>query len=179
MSNTNEPGGARTFFALRTCASDMIPEAYKADRALADAYRDGWQMAARLEEQAKERLDWNAWAAGTAADRDWHRDVWAEVVHEHRKRSSFDETRREIDFHAEGGWFILTRYPEGGKFGPYTTREEAEAEVEDGDRIVKLPSAAALWDAFDAGLADAIVAGLAAYTNADYETHGGDDAAHN
>jgi hypothetical protein len=60
-----------------------------------------------------------------------------------------------------------------------TMREEAEAdaETEDGDRIVKLPSATALWDAFDDGVHDAIVAGLAIYTDADYEMHGGDDAA--
>jgi hypothetical protein len=155
---------------------NTIPKAYRADPALADAYKDGWLMAAWLEQAAIDRLRDEAWYGGASADKDWHRDIWADAVSEHRKRPSSDETRREIDSHAEGGYFILTRYPEGGKFGPYPTREEAEAEVEDGDRIVKLPSATALWDAFDDGVHDAIEAGLATYTDADYATQEGDDA---
>jgi hypothetical protein len=145
-----------------------IPAAYRADAALADAYKEGWELAACFESDAFHRLHHAAWCSGASPDKDWHWDIWNESVHEYRKRPSFADTRREIDFHAEGGWFILTRYPEGGKFGPYPTREEAEADAEEGDRIVLLPSAAALWEAFDAGVYDAIEAGLAEYTEADY-----------
>jgi hypothetical protein len=147
---------------------DTIPAAYEADPALADAYREGRLMAAWLEQDALDRLRDRAFYGGASPDKDWHWDIWNEVVREHRKRPSFADTRREIDFHAEGGFFIITRYPEGGKFGPYPTREEAEADAEEGDRIVLLPSAAALWEAFDNGVYDAIEAGLAEYTEADY-----------
>jgi hypothetical protein len=63
-----------------------IPEAYKADPDLKEAYEDGWLVAARLEQRAIEQLGWKAWAAGMAADRDWHEDVWWELVRQEQRR---------------------------------------------------------------------------------------------
>jgi hypothetical protein len=65
---------------------DEIPAAYKGDPDLIEAYQDGWLVAARLETKAIERLDYEAWAAGMAADRDWHEDIWWQLVREHQKR---------------------------------------------------------------------------------------------
>jgi hypothetical protein len=107
---------------------DKTPEAYRADPALAEAYEDGWLVAARLEQRAKEKLDWEAWAGGCEPDKPWHRDIWWGLVREEQRRH----------------WRFSDR------------------EVE---------------DAFDAGALDAIEAGLAEFTDADYEMHGGEDAA--
>jgi hypothetical protein len=156
---------------------EEVPAKYRDNEALADSYKEGWELAAWLESTAFHKMLERAWYGGVSPDKDWHWDIWNESVREYCKRSSFDETRREIDFHAEGGWFSLTRYPEGGKFGPYPTREEAEADAEEGDRIVLLPSAAALWEAFDDGVYDAIAAGLAAYTDEDYAQYGASEDA--
>jgi hypothetical protein len=80
---------------------DTIPEAYRADPDLADAYKDGWLVAARLENRAIERLGWTAWAAGMAADRDWHFGIWWGVVCEHQKRHwRFDDREVEEAFDA-------------------------------------------------------------------------------
>jgi hypothetical protein len=106
---------------------DTIPEAYGADPDLTEAYEDGWLVAARLEERAKEKLDWEAWAGGCEPDKPWHRDIWWELVREEQRRHwRFDD--REVE------------------------------------------------DAFDAGALDAIAAGLATYTDADYKQEN-DDAA--
>jgi hypothetical protein len=78
-----------------------IPEAYKADPDLKEAYEDGWLVAARLEEKAIERLDYEAWAAGMAADRDWHFDIWWELVREDQKRHwRFEDREVEEAFDA-------------------------------------------------------------------------------
>jgi hypothetical protein len=80
---------------------DKTPEAYRADPALAEAYEDGWLEAACLEDRAIKRLGWTAWAAGMAADRDWHFDVWWELVREHQKRHwRFDDREVEEAFDA-------------------------------------------------------------------------------
>jgi len=80
---------------------DEVPDIYRADPALAEAYQDGWLVAARLEQRAIEQLGYKAWAAGMAADRDWHRDVWWELVRQEQRRYwRFDDREVEEAFDA-------------------------------------------------------------------------------
>jgi hypothetical protein len=65
---------------------DEVPDIYRADANLKEAYEDGWLVAARLEQRAIEQLGWKAWAAGMAIDRDWHREVWWELVRKEQRR---------------------------------------------------------------------------------------------
>jgi hypothetical protein len=150
-------------------APPSIPEPYAAQW-LSDAYANGWWFAADIPRATIGHLRWEAWARDepyTAADlREWHRDLCWDIEYAQRQTPGFARFKQRFAANMGGGWFIVT--PAGAQFGPFTTHDRASAEVEDGDRIECRPSAAALWDAFDAGAADAIDAGLAEFTDADY-----------
>jgi hypothetical protein len=98
---------------------ETIPQAYQTDKALADAYKDGWFVAAHFERTAKIQFDCEALLIGLIGpDRDWHRDVWARIVSDCKSHFRFESSELSL--------------------------------------------------AFDHGALDAIEAGLAAYTDADY-----------
>jgi hypothetical protein len=135
-----------------------------------DAYRDGWWFAADIPQAAFNHLRWEAWARSepyTVADlREWHRDLCWDIEYAQRQTPGFGRLKLRFDAHADGGWFVVTR--DGKSFGPFTTHDRAKADVEEGARIEYRPSAAVLWDSFDQGAADAIEAGIAEFTDADY-----------
>jgi hypothetical protein len=79
---------------------DTIPEAYRADPALTEAYEDGWLMAARLEDEACEWLGHNAWCHGIVPDKEYHYDVWFERVQEHQRRGyRFNNVEEMVAFY--------------------------------------------------------------------------------
>jgi hypothetical protein len=146
-----------------------IPEPYAAQW-VSNAYRDGWWFAADIPRATFGHLRWETWARDepyTVADlRKWHRDLCWDIEYAQRQTPGFKRFKQQFDAHAGGGWFVVLH--DDRFFGLYRTREEAEAHVEWGARIEYRPSAAVLWDSFDQGAADAIEAGLAEFTDADY-----------
>lgn len=157
---------------------DTIPEAYASCTYLADAYRRGWNHGHGIACHNVPELGKTYWTEGEGritADADNIRDVHATLCHaaadNSRSYSPFEFTASEFNWMQDGGWFIM----EDGEDprGPFDTREEAEAEAEaeaDGgeDKVIELPAAEEMWQAFEEGTADAIAADLAEYSDDDY-----------
>jgi hypothetical protein len=146
-----------------------IPQPHAAQW-LSNAYADGWWFAVDIPRATIGHLRWEAWARSepyTVADlREWHRDLCWDIEYAQRQMPGFGRLKQQFDAHADGGWFVVVQ--DDKCFGPYATRKEAAAHVEEGARIEYRPSAAVLWDSFDQGAADAIEAGLAEFADADY-----------
>jgi hypothetical protein len=150
-----------------------IPDAYASQTDLSDAYRAGWNhghgiachnvptIGARIFSDSLGRVTVNA-----ANVREVHEAACFEAADNARQYSPFEFTAHAFNQYGDGGWFILP-YGED-KRGPFDSEAEARAEADEDDDIAELPSSEEVWQAFEAGQADAIAADLATYDDADY-----------
>jgi len=162
---------------MARCIPDTIPDAYTAPR-LADAYRLGWNHGHGIACHNVPELGAKLWTDSLGrvtvdADniRDVHQDACFAAADNARCYSPFEFTAKAFNDHGEGGFLIC--YDHGDRSETvYATREEAEeaakAEGWEGTDIEEIPSADAMWEAFEAGTANAIMADLADYTDEDY-----------
>ena len=122
-----------------------IPEAYRQNETLADAYRDGFNHGhgiachnvPRIGDKISPCVDWVGYRYVTAENiRDAHEMYCFEAEANSRQFSPFEFTANELN-------------------------EAGEGDDEN-------PSSDELWEAFEAGTADAIRADIGTYSDADY-----------
>jgi hypothetical protein len=129
-----------------------IPDAYKAHDDLTDAYRRGWNHGhgcasanvPTIGDHIDRSIDWEG--LGDTVDAENIRDYHALLSHagadNSRDFSPFEFTAHEFNQHPS----------------EYSEREEGD----------DTPTSEEMWEAFEAGTADAIAADLATYTDEDY-----------
>lgn len=150
----------------------IIPDSYNSCDTLRDAYADGWnaghgiachnvpQLGARL------RTDSLGLVVVRADNvREVHESLCFEAESNCRSYSPFEFTAHRLNHLGDGGFFVMEDGEEPR--GPFDTQAEAEAEA-DGDDVAELPSSDEAWEAYDAGVCDAIRADLTTYTDEHY-----------
>lgn len=126
-----------------------IPDAYKTHEDLEDAYRRGWSHGhgiachnvPTIGDRISPEVDWQGLGkrVNESNIRDYHSLLCHAGADNSRQYSPFEFTAHEFNEHP--------------------------SEPEEGDDT---PTSEEMWEAFEAGTADAISADLSAYTNADY-----------
>jgi hypothetical protein len=150
----------------------IIPTQYAACDTLRDAYADGWNsghgIACHNVPSIGDKL-WTESLGRVVVDaeniREVHESICFEAESNCRSYSPFEYTANRLNHLGDGGWFVL----ENGEAprGPFDTQAQAESEA-DGEDVAELPSSDEAWEAYDAGVCDAIRADLATYTDEHY-----------
>jgi hypothetical protein len=150
----------------------IIPTEYSSCDTLRDAYADGWNAGHGIACHNVPELGAKLWVESlgrVVVDaeniREVHESLCFDAESNGRSYSPFEHTAHRFNELGDGGWFIMP-YGEDMR-GPFDTQAEAEAEA-DGDDVAELPSSEQAWEAYEAGVCDAIHADLATYTDEHY-----------